>query len=61
MVNLVADVASFQPEDLGFFKALASQGVKAVIVKLTEGSADGRLILIQKLRTKSLTHVKRDY
>lgn len=40
MVNLVADVASFQPEDLGFFKALASQGVKAVIVKLTEGSAD---------------------
>lgn len=41
MVNLVADVASHQPKDLDFFNTLAVQGVKAVIVKLTEGSADG--------------------
>lgn len=52
MVNLVADVASFQPEDLGFFKALASQGVKAVIVKLTEGSADGTAYINSKAQNQ---------
>lgn len=52
MVNLVADVASFQPEDLGFFKALASQGVKAVIVKLTEGSADGTAYINPKAQNQ---------
>lgn len=41
MAKLVADVSSFQPENFEFFEALAMQGVKAVIVKLTEGSADG--------------------
>lgn len=52
MVNLVADVASFQPEDLGFFKTLASQGVKAVIVKLTEGSADGTAYINPKAQNQ---------
>ena len=52
MVKLVADVASFQPEDLGFFKALASQGVKAVIVKLTEGSADGTAYINPKAQNQ---------
>lgn len=41
MTNLVMDVASYQPDDLAFFQAAASQGVKAVIVKLTEGSNPG--------------------
>lgn len=39
--NLVADVSSHQPSDLGFFQALKNAGVKAVIIKLTEGSRDG--------------------
>nr|WP_054758052.1 GH25 family lysozyme [Liquorilactobacillus satsumensis] len=39
--ELVADVASYQPDTLSFFKALAAQNVRAVIVKLTEGSANG--------------------
>lgn len=39
--NLVADVSSHQPSELGFFQALKNAGVKAVIVKLTEGSRDG--------------------
>mgnify|MGYP001251155499 CR=1 FL=1 len=39
--NLVADVSSYQPDTLVFFKALKNAGVKAVIIKLTEGSRDG--------------------
>jgi GH25 family lysozyme M1 (1,4-beta-N-acetylmuramidase) len=39
--ELVMDVASYQPSDLAFFKEAANKGVKAVIVKLTEGSENG--------------------
>ena len=39
--NLVADVSSHQPNTLAFFKELKAKGVKAVIIKLTEGSRDG--------------------
>lgn len=38
---LVADISSYQPDEPAFFKALKDQGVKAVIVKITQGSADG--------------------
>lgn len=38
---LVADISSYQPDDPAFFKAMKEQGVKAVIVKITQGSADG--------------------
>lgn len=36
--NLVADVASYQRDDAQFFEALKNNGVKAVFVKLTEGT-----------------------
>lgn len=36
--NLVADIASYQPSSLDFFRALKSKGVVAVTIKLTEGS-----------------------
>ena len=39
--NLVADVSSHNPDTLAFFKQLQQLGVKAVIVKLTEGSNPG--------------------
>ena len=35
--NLVADISSYQSSDLAFFQKLKQQGVKAVIVKLTQG------------------------
>ena len=35
--NLVADVSSYQPSSLAFFQKLKQQGVKAVIVKVTQG------------------------
>ena len=38
---LVADISSYQPDEPAFFQALKNQGVKAVIVKITQGSADG--------------------
>ena len=41
MANLVMDVSRHQPESIGFFQAAKNAGVKAVIVKLTQGSADG--------------------
>lgn len=41
MANLVMDVSSYQPDTVSFFQAAKNAGVKAVIVKLTQGSADG--------------------
>lgn len=38
---LVADVASYQPDSLAYMQALKAYGVQAVIVKITQGSADG--------------------
>ncbi|KRL00231.1 hypothetical protein FC81_GL000129 [Liquorilactobacillus capillatus DSM 19910] len=37
----MADIASYQPDTLSFFHVLRTKGVRAVIVKLTEGSANG--------------------
>lgn len=36
-----ADVASYQPDDVVFFKSLATDQVAGVVVKLTQGSSDG--------------------
>ncbi|MFT9039453.1 GH25 family lysozyme [Schleiferilactobacillus harbinensis] len=41
MANLFADVSSYQPDTPAYFAAMAKQGVRGVVVKLTEGSADG--------------------
>lgn len=41
LYNLVADVSSHNPDSLSFFRQLRDMGVKAVIVKLTEGSNPG--------------------
>lgn len=41
MANLVMDISSYQPDTISFFQAAKIAGVKAVIVKLTQGSADG--------------------
>lgn len=38
MVILMADVSSWQPESDSWFHQLADVGVKAVVVKLTEGT-----------------------
>lgn len=39
--NLVADISSHNPDSIEFFRKLRKMGVKAVIVKLTEGSNPG--------------------
>ena len=39
--DLVMDVSGYQPDSLAFFQAAKDAGVKAVIVKLTEGSNPG--------------------
>lgn len=36
--SLVADISAYQRDDLAFFQKLKEQGVKAVIIKLTEGT-----------------------
>ncbi|WP_317294797.1 hypothetical protein [Ligilactobacillus saerimneri] len=43
---LVADVASYQPDSLAYMQALRAYGVQAVIVKISEGSADGDAYVI---------------
>lgn len=50
MPQLVADISSYQPYDMGFFNALKAEGVKAVIVKLTEGSANGTAYINPRAR-----------
>ena len=38
MAMLMADVSSWQPDSDSWFRKLADLGVKAVVVKLTEGT-----------------------
>lgn len=38
MPNLVADYSAYQPDTLDFMQATKNAGVKAVIIKLTEGT-----------------------
>lgn len=52
MVNLVADVASYQPDTLAFFQAMKNAGVKAVIVKITQGSNPGDAYVNPKARNQ---------
>lgn len=51
-MDLVADVASYQPDSLAFMQALKAAGVKAVIVKLTEGSNPGSAYLNPKAQNQ---------
>ncbi len=41
MKNLFADIASYQRDDLAYFQLLKSKGYKGVVVKVTEGDAQG--------------------
>ena len=50
--DLVADVSSYQPDTREFFKALKDKGVKAVIVKITEGSNPGSAYVNPKAKNQ---------
>lgn len=50
--DLVADVAGYQPETKEFFQALKNKGVKAVIVKITEGSNPGSAYVNPKAKNQ---------
>ena len=50
--DLVADVSSHQPDTKEFFKALKDKGVKAVIVKITEGSNPGSAYVNPKAKNQ---------
>lgn len=58
MSNLVIDVSSYQPDTLDFFKAAAKKGVKAVIVKITEGSNPGTAYVNPKAK-KQIVNAKK--
>lgn len=58
MANLVIDVSSYQPDTLDFFKAAAKKGVKAVIVKITEGSNPGTAYINPKAK-KQIANAKK--
>lgn len=49
---LVADISSYQPDEPAFFQALKNQGVKAVIIKITQGSAGGDAYINPKAKTQ---------
>lgn len=50
--DLVADVAGYQPETKEFFQALKNKGVKAVVVKITEGSNPGSAYVNPKAKNQ---------
>lgn len=50
--DLVADVAGYQPETKEFFQALKDKGVKAVIIKITEGSNPGSAYVNPKAKNQ---------
>lgn len=50
--DLVADVSSYQPDTKEFFQALKGKGVKAVIVKITEGSNPGSAYVNPKAKNQ---------
>lgn len=50
--DLVADVSGYQPDTKDFFQALKSKGVKAVIIKLTEGSNPGSAYVNPKAKNQ---------
>ncbi len=50
--NLVADVSSHQPDTPAFFQRLKNVGVKAVIVKITEGSNPGTAYINPKAKNQ---------
>lgn len=52
MANLVMDISSYQPDTISFFQAAKNAGVKAVIVKLTQGSADGDAYVNPKVQAQ---------
>ena len=58
MANLVIDVSSYQPDTLDFFKAAAKKGVKAVVVKITEGSNPGTAYVNPKAK-KQIANAKK--
>lgn len=52
MQEKFCDVASYQPSSREFFQAMVNNGVKAVVVKLTQGSRDGDNYVNPKARTQ---------
>lgn len=50
--DLVADVAGYQPDTKEFFQALKDKGVKAVIIKITEGSNPGSAYVNPKAKNQ---------
>lgn len=58
MSNLVIDVSSYQPDTEDFFKAAAKKGVKAVVVKITEGSNPGTAYVNPKAK-KQIANAKK--
>ncbi|MBW1606441.1 GH25 family lysozyme [Lactobacillus sp. Sy-1] len=51
-MDLIADVASYQPDTLEYFSSLKSLGVKAVIIKVTQGSKYGDCYLNPKAKSQ---------
>lgn len=50
--DLVADVSGYQPDTKDFFQALKDKGVKAVIIKITEGSNPGSAYVNPKAKNQ---------
>ncbi|AAV30211.2 putative lysin [Lactobacillus phage LL-Ku] len=50
--DLMADVSSYQPDTKEFFQALKDKGVKAVVVKITEGSNPGSAYVNPKAKNQ---------
>lgn len=58
MTKYFADISSFQSSDLSLFKGFVNSGVSGVMIKTTQGSADGTNYLNPKALTQTRNALK---
>lgn len=58
MTKYFADVSSFQRDDLAFFQNFVNSGVQSVLIKTTQGSANGSNYLNPKALTQTRNAIK---
>lgn len=58
MTKYFADISSFQRDDLAFFQNFVNAGVQSVLIKTTQGSANGSNYLNPKALTQTRNAIK---
>lgn len=58
MTKYFADISSYQRDDLAFFQNFVNSGVQSILIKTTQGSANGSNYLNPKALTQTRNAIK---